>query len=323
MANVKFGSYSPQKVEKVENDFIPIVSHNRNWGDPINCFYVENPQKRITTLSSYLDSDKVKQNLEQLYYRGNHMILNFKVDKGNKGANDNRGNITVKSDKLKFVPPGKKPSDAQSSIKLKQTYGSSFSLSIVANNIKDKTESFIDFYADDDDFYFYNVSNVFCGRVSLTYYEPLFPKIYANYPKPYTSKPCNEGHFNQCAIRMSIALMKSGIALDNVKNLSNPGGQTYCGHKHVLGAFNLMKHIGTLHFWKRRTTYDGTKQRVYDIVRDKTGILYFENFIEIENERPRRSHSYAHIEVWNGSALVSGFDIQMFDATTIVFFEIE
>ncbi|MDR2275041.1 MAG: type VI secretion system amidase effector protein Tae4 [Sphingobacterium sp.] len=323
MENIKFGSYSPQKAEKVENDFIPVVSLNKKWGDPINCFYVENPQKRTTRLSSHLDADKVEQTLEQLYYRGNHMILNLKVDKGNKNANDNRGIITVKSDKLKFIPPGKQPEDAQSTIKLKQVYGTSFSLSIVANNIKDKTECFIDFYADDDDFYFFNVSNVFCGRISLTYQQPLFPRIYANYPKPYTSKPCNAGYEDQCAIRMSMALMNSGITLENVQNYSNRGGDTYCKHGHVLGASNLMKHISTLRFWKKRTVYDGTKQRVYDIVRGKTGILYFENFVERINGVSLRRTNHMHIEVWDGRTLVSGFDIQMFDAATIVFFEIE
>jgi len=323
MENVKFGNYSPQKVEKVENDFIPVVSLNKKWGDPINCFYVENPQRRITNLSSYLDSDKRKQNLEQLYYRENHMVLNFKVDKGNTGANDNRGNITVKSDKLKFIPPGKQPSDAQSSIKLKQTYGSSFSLSIVANNIKDKTESFIDFYADDDDLMYYSVYNVFCGRISLTYYEPLFPQIYEKYPKPYSDKPCSEGHENQCAIRMSMALMLSGIALENVENYSRRGVNPYCKHGHVLGALNLMRHISTMHFWKKMSVYDGTKQPVYDILREKTGILFFENFIEKVNGLRVRHPSHRHIEVWNGRTLVSGYDMQMFDATKIVFFEIE
>lgn len=152
----------------------------------------------------------------------------------------------------------------------------------------------------------------------------LWEKIYANYPKPYKDKPCDEGYFNQCAIRMSVALLGAKIKLDGVKNKSNPGGKTKCSHNHVLGAYNLKEYIIDKDLFGKATEYNGMDNKnVIKSVSNKTGILFFESFIEEDdNGNQNRSASNRHIEVWNGKYLISGYDDQMFDAKKILFWEI-
>ncbi len=153
----------------------------------------------------------------------------------------------------------------------------------------------------------------------------LWEKIYANYPKPYENKPCKENYFNQCAIRMSIALMGAGIKLDGVKNKSNPGGKVKCSHGHVLGAYNLKEYIVDEKLFGKAIDYNGmSNKNVLKDVLNKTGILFFESFIEEDdNGIQNRSSSNRHIEVWNGQYLISRFDEQMFDSKKILFWEIK
>jgi len=315
----------PDEAEQnVSNDYIPVVALDKSKS-LFGCELLKPDKPKTTKLADFLDADKRNQVLQELLITDSAVIFNCTVKQGNAKADDNEGYVTVKSNKLKFVGADNNPKTAKSSIRLEQTYGSELILKItIPAGLPDKSTHYIDFYADDNDMLFFSVSNVFCGRIALIYKEPLFKKIYSAYPKPYNKKPCNEDHFNQCAIRMSMALINAGIPIEGVKNLTNPGGNTYCKHKHVLGAYNLAMHIDKMNFWDKRTVYDGSKTDISALVVGKTGILYFENFKE-ENAAGQmtRSSQYRHIEVWNGYALVSGFDRQMFEATVIKFWEIK
>lgn len=113
------------------------------------------------------------------------------------------------------------------------------------------------------------------------------------------SKPLNDVtgdnflYYNQCAIRMSIALKNLGVSIAGAKNITNPGGRAY-GNGNILGATNLA------HFLKDKVlgkpiVYNGTKVFVSTLISGKTGILYFQNFIEDNG----RSNANTHIELWN------------------------
>ncbi|SDH50010.1 Type VI secretion system (T6SS), amidase effector protein 4 [Pedobacter terrae] len=318
MANVQFNTYTPQVSD---NDFVPIVSLNHSQ-EFIGCKLKVPSKVRTTKLSGHIDENKRNQRLDEIIHSESMMIIRVDVKQGSKKANDNKGYVTVKSKGLKFIGSDNKTENAKHEIKLKQAYNSIITLKIAVEKLKDKQEYYIDFFADDDDLFFYTLSNVFCGRISVTYIEPLFFKIYKNYPKPYSNKPCTDGHYNQCAIRMSMALINSGVPLTGVVNYTNPGGYPYCTHKHVLGAYNLKKHIDKLSFWEKRIQINGTKENAYNKLSNKKGILYFENFKEEVNGTMQRRAEFRHIEVWDGVKLISGFDGQMFDATEIVFWEV-
>lgn len=156
----------------------------------------------------------------------------------------------------------------------------------------------------------------------------LWEKIYAKYPTPYTKKPCTDDYYNQCAIRMSIALLGAGINLQGVENKTNPGGQIKCSHGHVLGAYNLKEYIIDNNLFGKAIQYNGMQDsEVLKKVKNTTGILFFEEFQEDNTDdgtdNPNRSTNYRHIEVWNGQRLLSGFDEQMFKAKVILFWKIK
>lgn len=324
-ANISYGTYSPEKDDSLDNDFIPFVSIDYNdIFNEVRKNISENSE--LSNLSSFLDStfrslplEKVSYsilegNTKSIYNSANRLesfvttiTIKFNVAKGNPSANDDTGKLKAIATNIKII--GK---SSWSKIK----YGSNIQLTITSDGFS--RNGFIDFYADDDDWYFKTIANVHCGRIKIV--ETLFQKILRCYPKPYSIKPCTDGHYNQCAIRMSMALNNAGIKLAEVKNVSNLGGKSYCTHGHVLGAYNLKEHIKKMNFWQNESTFDGTKQKnIKGLLKNKTGILYFENFIEDNS----RTQAAKHIEVWNGIALISMFDEQMFDSSIIIFFEIQ
>lgn len=319
MANISFGSYKSSKTAKVDNDFIPIVAIDTSR-DLIGCEYKKNAKAGPTTLSQNIDENLRKQELKEFTFKEEYFIVFLTVKKGNSKANDPKGTITIKSSTLKILKTGSNNiNNAKHELTLKQNYGSTFAIGVSAKNVKPDVSHLIDFYASDDDYYFYSVENVHCGRISFTYLEPLFPKIRKAYPKDYKEKICSGPWIDQCAIRMSKALMEAGVTITNVVNYTNPTGATYCSHKHVLGAKNLAKHIDTLRFWSKREVYKRGGENARSKVWNRTGILYFEAY---ENGAGNRNNSNCHIEIWNGTGLVSGYDQQMFDANLIIFYEI-
>jgi hypothetical protein len=169
---------------------------------------------------------------------------------------------------------------------------------------------------------------------------PDFATLLANYPLPYGERPCKDkdrsglpqisdpadpadgqgyAYFNQCAIRISICLMKSGVKLTGVKNVTNPGGGTKCSHGHVLGAKNLAYHLKNK-LLGNTETFDGTAADVATLLDGRTGLLYFENFIE----EGVRSRAAVHFELWDKDHYMSNFLFtQMFDATIIWFWQVD
>lgn len=305
-----FGSPQSESEAAWENSYVPVVEISE--GSDV-LFRVKTIKGNHWTLSEHIEESLRKPLVKAIQFKTEYKIVPvcFNVKQGNPAANDSDGgNITAY-----FFTTSKRSTEKQVFKNLK--YGDTF-------NIKwDKTKDYsqVQFYADDNDWFLDGgVSNVFCGAVKVQ--DSLFRKIYESYPKPYSYKPCDGDFYNQCAIRMSIALAGADISLKNVKNKSNPGGQTYCKHGHVLGAYNLSEYLSNTGIFGNFKQFDGTKQNVRQLLRHKTGILFFENFEEEVRGVNSRSNEFRHIEVWNGDRLVSGFDFQMFGATIIKFWEI-
>lgn len=164
---------------------------------------------------------------------------------------------------------------------------------------------------------------------------PDFKTLKSNYPLPYKIRPdrtpidsrkplndltgANFLYFNQCSIRMSIALRKSGVDISGAENVTNAkaGTKGAFGNGNILGAKNLTVFLRK---FENPTKYDGTKTDVVSKLKDKTGIIYFENFVE----NGRRSTQAVHIDLWDKTQYMSPFPFtQMFDAKTILFWEIK
>lgn len=170
---------------------------------------------------------------------------------------------------------------------------------------------------------------------------PSFSSIKSNYPLPYSyrpdrtrfdpSRPLNDSdtdpsianfmYYNQCAIRVSVALRKAGLVLKNVKNITNPGGNPYSKDGNVLGARNLAEHLKK---YGKPQPYNGTKEDVAKLLHGKTGIIYFENIIEDVEGIPTRSVNHVHIDLWDKDHYMAPFPFsQMFKATRILFWQIK
>ncbi len=166
---------------------------------------------------------------------------------------------------------------------------------------------------------------------------PSFSDLKSNYPTPYEHRPDrtpSEGYttaddddegsfayFNQCAIRMSIALRKSGVDISGARNVSNPGGKTYA-NDNVLGALNLAtllkeKILGN------PIVFNGAKIDIMKSLDTQTGIIFFRNFNE-EDERgnPFRSMGNTHIDLWDKGTIQGNFDIPV-EATIIWFWPLK
>ena len=293
------------------NDFIPIVELdleqiNSKGIYSYDGFEIEKGIK-TTQLSRFLDPEKSNQKLHTIRALKNEIVVKFKVSQANNRATDTDGYIEIK-------PLGV---DVKTKRKIEIKYDQNIALRISMKGIKDN--AYIDFYAHDNGRLFdsFGLTNIHCGRVNIS--ESIFQKIWKAYPKPYKIPPCSDGFQDQCAIRMSVALRGAGFELKNVENKTNPKGQTYCSHGDVLGAYNLSEYLDERKFFGSSVLYDGTKQNVKQILNNKTGILFFENY----KSRNSRSHQNRHIEVWNGKKLVSPYDDQMFDSTIIKFWEVK
>ena len=172
---------------------------------------------------------------------------------------------------------------------------------------------------------------------------PNFKTLMSNYPKPYESKPnripanpkipVSDGddasfkYPNQCAIRLSITLRLSGVNLSGVKNKTNPGGQTFTEDGDVVGAKNLA--IGLKKILGEPQLLDGSiigYKGIMKSIAGKTGIIYFENFLEQDS----KTHTYSrdpnatHIDLFSIVRIMAGFpEWQMFGAKKIWFWEIK
>lgn len=312
---INYGEYQPISRD-YSSDFIPIIKldleQSKSRGEySYTGFEIERETQTIK-LSKYIDTDKVYQEVYNIKMLQDEIVVRFKVVQANNKATDNDGYIEIKPYGVTIKTKNK--------IEIK--YGHYIALRISVNEIKN--DAYIDFYAHDNGIGLFDslgLTHIHCGRVNIS--ESIFQRIWNAYPKPYDKRPCSDGFYNQCAIRMSISLREVGFELKNVKNKTNPKGQTYCSHGDVLGAYNLAEYLEESKIFGSSILYNGTTQNVRDILSNKTGILFFENFEETNNGITDRSHQYRHIEVWNGKKLISNFDKQMFNATIIKFWEIK
>lgn len=157
-----------------------------------------------------------------------------------------------------------------------------------------------------------------------------------NYPLPYKHKPDRTPadpnvpaqddddysfmYPDQCAIRMSICLSKSGIDLSGVKNVSNtkPGAQTFNKEGYVLGALNLATFLKSEEMLGKPAIYDGTKEAAGKLLDGKTGIIFFRMYDENYNPNDPNydpngvgHRGGAHIDLWNKDRLMSDYRDQM------------
>ncbi|MAN28749.1 MULTISPECIES: hypothetical protein [Mesonia] len=161
-----------KKIEKtldeIEDDFIPLISVNSEQKEL--GFKISNNLKETIELSKYIDEDKRTIKLKGIKLETDATI-EFNVEQGNEKAKDNEGNITIKAKGVEFISKKKitKLNDGlyNYSIDINDVqYGWKIKLKLTERTLE--KDAYLDFYANDDDFLFYSVSNVHCGRVLIS-----------------------------------------------------------------------------------------------------------------------------------------------------------
>jgi hypothetical protein len=169
---------------------------------------------------------------------------------------------------------------------------------------------------------------------------PIFSTLLGNYPLPYGRRPDRTPapgystsdddddnsfmYYNQCAIRMSIDLKKSGLNISSTKNITNPGGQTFTKDGNVMGATNLAGFLKS--YLGAPTIYDGTKTDVAKLIDGKTGIVFFQGYNENFGQpgAPQsRSDQNVHMDLWNKNGIMAPYGLQMLNSKSIWFWEIK
>lgn len=133
-----------------------------------------------------------------------------------------------------------------------------------------------------------------------------FSTILANYPQVpiihYDSKRKKDLYENHCAIKVSDALVKSGVTLTGFKgSLCNncPEGKRI----HALGARDLAIFFQSKAGFPKPSQFIGaTYEKGVD---GKTGIIYFENYWQRPNEKSTDKRSGDHIDFWDKNELIS------------------
>jgi hypothetical protein len=122
---------------------------------------------------------------------------------------------------------------------------------------------------------------------------PRFKALLDKYPD--TSAPCDQAWDNQCAIRVSIALVGAGFHLTGYTD-------PLCKHGHARGAESLANYL-----WKQLrppiVRKDAGKAKA--ATKDKTGIVFFRDITGF------RGGLGDHIDLWDRTASMTGeyFDV--------------
>lgn len=157
------------KKEVSDNDFIPIINLDKSYKDfkkKYGAVYNGNVDNKRTTLSKYLSNNI--QLLEEIKITVPTEIR-LNVRQGNSKANDKKGTITVVSKGVMFNDDDNqyKSNELNKDSTLKEIkYNSNFKIKI--NPFIIRKNAYIDFYANDDDWLFYSLSNIHCGRIAIT-----------------------------------------------------------------------------------------------------------------------------------------------------------
>jgi len=145
------GEESKENKSSLDDDFIPIVHLDKAYKEK-GFKYIEG--KQIFSLSSYIEEREYT--LETVVFdNSDEIVLRFEIKKGNKDANDNRGCIKAIGNGIEII------SQKEFTIK----YDQKILLKLSRKDIK--KEAYIDFYANDNDWKYYTVSDVHCGRVMI------------------------------------------------------------------------------------------------------------------------------------------------------------
>lgn len=133
-------------------------------------------------------------------------------------------------------------------------------------------------------------------------------------------KPCGQKITNQCAIRMSVALMSCDIGFhfdkSKIKHMHS-GNHPACGHffrhakalrghpvPHNSGAERLFDYLNTIwSFQKFSKTGSGAKtpEQIRDAIADKPGIVFFKDCFIRKADRTKGDH----IDFWDGSHVMN------------------
>jgi len=132
----------------------------------------------------------------------------------------------------------------------------------------------------------------FTYKVTCT--RPLFDKLWKNHPaNKGILKPCaanGKGNFdNQCAIRVGISLLDSGISLGSFKGV-------YCWHRH--GKRHVLRAQELANWLARQPHLFGPLTKIHSVAQAKgeMGIVFFKDF-------GGRGNQGDHIDVWDGEKM--------------------
>jgi hypothetical protein len=114
------------------------------------------------------------------------------------------------------------------------------------------------------------------------------------------SAPCKSpGISNQCAVRMSLALVRNGFSLDDFPNQRRVHqGRTRCAlgdDAHVVGADELHRYLSQV--WDTGLRGEGTEFRSQLI--GNRGVIYFNNCFHRSSD-PEGESRGDHIDLWDG-----------------------
>jgi hypothetical protein len=113
------------------------------------------------------------------------------------------------------------------------------------------------------------------------------------------SGPCKAGIRNQCAVRMSVALVRCGFSLDAFQ----PRRRVHRGRRacrlaphHVLGAHELARYLEDI--WGAAERFTGAAAAgAKDRLLGRTGVIYFNNCFRRSAGGPQTGD---HIDLWTG-----------------------
>lgn len=164
-AFVKFENEPLELIEVENHDFIPFVVidtaqvNSTSYDRTYDGFEIIDLQcQPAIELSKALDTGKRDHKLYAIRFTDkDEIIVRFKVEQGNKDANDDKGSITIE-------PQGVEVS-TKSPIEIK--YGQAIALKISSKNLKE--DAYIDFKASDTGGFFDTIGkqNVHCGRIKI------------------------------------------------------------------------------------------------------------------------------------------------------------
>ncbi|MCA9655298.1 MAG: hypothetical protein KC501_35620 [Myxococcales bacterium] len=116
-----------------------------------------------------------------------------------------------------------------------------------------------------------------------------FDRLLASYPTDL--HPCSDGWDNQCAIRMSIALVGAGFSFDDY-------GDPLCSHNHARGAESLANHLWTRLARPRIYTDGGSAKGA---ISGKQGIVFFKDIAGFRNG------TGDHIDLWKPGTMTGEY----------------